>query len=190
MLKTVCVYCSSSEAVDEKYFRIADELGRVIGIKGLELIYGGASIGLMGQVARSARKAGARVEGVIPSYLNENGISFKEADKLTITETMAERKEIMSNRGEGFIALPGGFGTLEEIMEMITLRQLGYHSKPMVFINSCGFYDNLFSFFKRMVNDKFMKREFNSIYRVAETAEEAVNMLMATDPFDMPKKWF
>lgn len=190
MVKTVCVYCSSSDAVSREFVDLAETIGRELAANSIDLIYGGAAIGLMGAVARSAKESGSHVTGVIPEYLNSNGISYEGADELIVTETMAQRKDIMSSRADGFITLPGGFGTLEEIMEMITLRQLGYHDKPLIIVNYNGFYDQLFSFFERIIDDKFMKREFNSIYRVADSAEEAVRMIQEPDPFVLPKKWF
>ena len=145
----ICVFCSSSDAVGEGYRRDAAELGRLIGSAGHSLVWGGGDVGLMGAVARGAKAAGAAVVGVIPSFMNKPGVAYDQADELIVTADMRERKALMEDMAEAFIALPGEFGTLEEITEVITLRTFGVWAKPLVLVNTSGFYDPLRELFER-----------------------------------------
>jgi uncharacterized protein (TIGR00730 family) len=137
LMKTICVFCSSSDGVDEAYHQTATDLGNRIGKLRLDLIYGGASIGLMGAVARGVHDKGGRVVGVIPEFFRKKDetIEYADADELIVTEDMRSRKAIMDRRADAFIVLPGGIGTLEEAMEIMSMKQLGLTDKPLVFIN-------------------------------------------------------
>ncbi len=171
--KSVCVFTSSSDDVAPQYFHAAAALGRRIAERGHTLVYGGGKSGLMGELARSAQRSGGRVVGIIPVEMKDRGWAYESADELIVTEDMRERKTAMETRADMFIALPGGFGTLEEIMEMLTLKQLQYHAKPIVLINTNGFYDRLINLFEHIYEQKFTKEEFRTSYHVAPNVERA-----------------
>ena len=137
-MKSICVFCASSSAIDKVYHQVATDLGQRIGLLGLDLIYGGGGIGLMGDVARGVHDKGGRVVGVIPEFFlnNEQPIEYVEADELIVTKDMRERKAKMDELSDAFIVLPGGIGTLEEAMEILSMRQLKLSCKPLVFISS------------------------------------------------------
>lgn len=189
MGKNICVYCSSSCVVDREYFHIATELGRRIGRRGDTLVYGGGVVGLMGAVARGVHDAGGRVVGVIPEALNRAGIVYPGADELIVTRDMRERKAIMDKRSDAFIALPGGFGTLEEILEIITLKQLGYHNKPIVIMNVGGFYDCLIAQFDLSIEKRFAKEYCRQLYMIAEDVEETLLYIDSYEPLRFEEKW-
>ncbi len=146
-MRNICVYCSSSSAVSREYYQEAYNLGQCLGINNYTLVYGGVSVGLMGEVAHSVYINGGKIISVIPESIKNRGITFDKADYIIYTKNLRERKAIMEYQSEAFIALPGGFGTLEEVMEILTLKQLQAHNKPVIFINTNGFYDNLLGFF-------------------------------------------
>lgn len=141
--KRICVFCGSSGAVAEKYLWLATQVGRELVARGFGVVYGGGRVGLMGAVADAALAAGGEVIGVIPRALVEREVAHASLSELIVVETMHERKAIMAERSDGFLALPGGFGTLEEMLEAITWNQLGIHAKPCVFLNFDGYYDAL-----------------------------------------------
>jgi len=143
----ICVFCSSSNAIDDIYFNDAARLGDLIGTRGHSLINGGANVGLMEAVTIAARKSGARTMGIIPERMQEKNLVSNHAHEVEITADMMERKERMRQMSDAFIALPGGFGTLEEILEVITLKQLDYHRKAIVFVNTGNFFSSLFDQF-------------------------------------------
>jgi uncharacterized protein (TIGR00730 family) len=159
MQKLLCVYCASSTVLDPKYHAAADEVGRGLAANGWGLVYGGGNAGLMGAVARAARATGGRVEGVIPRFMMERELAWRGADELVVVDTMRERKRIMAERASGFLALPGGIGTLEEFSEIMTERHLGLTRKPLVIFNQDGFYDDLLRFFERMERERFKSPE-------------------------------
>jgi cytokinin riboside 5'-monophosphate phosphoribohydrolase len=176
-IKSVCVFCASSESVGEFFKDIAFELGCELGKKGIELIYGGASIGLMGSVARGVHKEKGKVVGVLPKFFKTKDIEYSEADELIVTQDMRERKAVMDQRSDAFIVLPGGIGTLEEAMEILSMRQLRLTDKPLVFINTKGFYDGLFKNFEEMVELKFAKPNILDMYTKASDPKNAMEYL-------------
>lgn len=188
-LKAVCVFCASSNAVAGEFKEVARELGRLLGERGLELIYGGAAIGLMGEVARGVHEKGGRVVGVLPHFFMKKGIRYDEADELVVTRDMRERKGIMDGRADAFIVLPGGVGTLEEAVEIFSLIQLKQTMKPLVFINTCNFYDGLFSLFRHMVEQKFARQETLEMYAVEPGPREALAFIEAFRPPEIHSKW-
>lgn len=133
MRKTICVFCSSSSAIDAVYFNTAQELGKSIGERGWGLVYGGSDVGLMGAVARSVTQHSGPVVGVIPQTIHARGIAYETADEMIVTKDLRDRKAEMERRADAFIAMPGGFGTLEEVVEVLTLKQLQLHLKPIIF---------------------------------------------------------
>jgi cytokinin riboside 5'-monophosphate phosphoribohydrolase len=163
-IQSICVFCASSESVDELFKDTAFELGCELGKRGIDLVYGGASIGLMGCVARGAHQEKGRVIGVLPEFFKTREIEYSEADELIVTQDMRERKAEMDQRSDAFIVLPGGIGTLEEAMEILSMRQLRLTEKPLVFINTQGFYDGLRATFEEMVELKFAKPSILDMY--------------------------
>lgn len=176
-MSSICVYCSSSDAIDESYPPVAEALGWEIGRRGHTLVYGGGAVGLMGVLARAARDAGGEITGVIPSKLQDREGIASEADELIVTETMRKRKGIMYSRAEAFIVLPGGYGTLEEFMEVLTLKQLGYHDRPIAILNANGFFDTLLTFFEELRERKFARESITELAHVVSTPNEALDRL-------------
>jgi uncharacterized protein (TIGR00730 family) len=190
MPKLLCVYCSSSDRLDPKYAAAATLLGREMVTRGWGLVYGGGKTGLMGAVARAVKQAGGRVVGVIPEFMKARELAFDEADELVTVITMRERKLLMETRADAFVALPGGWGTLEEIMEILTLRQLDVVKKPCVFLNQDGFYDPLLQLFDTMLREKFFKPSNLELFRVAATVPEIFAQIDAAAGAKAESKWF
>ncbi len=190
MEKNICVYSSSSDAVAGIYFEAARDLGREIAQQNYSLVYGGGSIGLMGEVARAVHEHGGKVTGVIPEVLTKYDIVYKKADRLIVTGTMRERKALMEEKADAFIGLPGGFGTLEELLEVLTLKQLQYHNKPIVIMDTGNFFQPLVDLFERIYREKFAKSEHRQLYFITTGAKEAVGYIQEYAPPELPKKWF
>ncbi|MBI3118299.1 MAG: TIGR00730 family Rossman fold protein [Candidatus Hydrogenedentes bacterium] len=186
----LCVYASSSDALSPVYKEAAESLGRLMGTGGHTLIYGGGKIGLMGVLARSVHQHGGHVVGVIPEKLRTRELTYEEADELIMTKTMRERKSIMEERADAFVALPGGLGTAEEVMEILVLRQLAYHEKPLVFLNTNGIYDKLFEFFHALTEERFVKPEQRHLFFIAATPEDIFRYLEEYNPEPHVDKWF
>ena len=179
MPKLLCVYCSSSDRLDPKYVAAATAVGTAIAERGWGLVYGGGKTGLMGAVARGAKAGGGRVIGVIPEFMKARELAYDEADEIVTVVTLRERKLLMESRADAFVALPGGFGTLEEMMEILTLRQLNVVRKPCVFFNQDGFYDDLLRLFRRMLDEKFFKESNWNVFSVATTIPEIFERIEA-----------
>ncbi|MGH8905086.1 MAG: TIGR00730 family Rossman fold protein [Egibacteraceae bacterium] len=178
----VCVYAASSEAVSEAHRRVAAELGRAIAMQGWRLVYGGGATGLMGEVARAALAGGGHVTGVIPHLLATDGIVLHSVTELIHTDTMRERKQIMDERSDAFVVLPGGIGTLEELVEIITLKRLGYHSRAIVIVDDAGFWDPLLAMLQRMVTWRFADPSLARLWQVAPDVEATVQALRTYRP--------
>ncbi len=183
-MTSVCVYCASSTQIDEKYFRAAEELGTLIAQKGLRLVTGAGNMGLMCAVEDAALAAGGKVTGIIPSFMIEEGWHHTGLTELIETASMHERKQMMADLSDGAIALPGGCGTFEELLEIITWRQLGLYLGPVIILNIDGYYDNLLAQLGRALEDKFMRDIHAGIWQVATTPEEAVELLFNTPNWD------
>ncbi len=153
---SICVYCGSRPGEKEAYAEAAAAVGTWIGAHGGQLVYGGGRSGLMGTVAEATRQAGGRVVGIIPQALVDKELANRQCDELHIVQTMHERKAMMAERSDAFIALPGGIGTFEELFEVWTWRQLGYHDKPLGLLNVAGYYDGLLAFLNHSVASGFM----------------------------------
>ena len=190
MPKALCVYCASSDRLDPKYYAAAAELGREMVMRGWGLVYGGGKTGMMGAVARAVKQNGGRVVGVIPEFMKARELAYDEADELVTVITMRERKLLMETRADAFVALPGGWGTLEEILEILTLRQLDVVRKPCVFLNQDGFYDPLLALFDRMLADRFFKPSNLALFRVANTVAEIFSQIEAAASATAESKWF
>jgi hypothetical protein len=185
-MASICVYCSSSNAIADTYPPVAETLGRALGERGHTLVYGGGAVGLMGVLAHAAHEAGGTVTGVIPSKLQDReGIAY-DADELIVTDTMRERKGIMFRRADAFVVLPGGYGTLEEFMEVLTLKQLGYHNRPIALLNVDGFFDTLLDFFGELRDGRFAREAITDLVHVVPTAEAALDRLEVVAAQDGP----
>lgn len=179
-IKNVCVYSASSTKIAQVYFDAAEELGRLLAEKGINLINGAGSIGLMAAAADAALQAGGTVTGVIPRFMVEQGWQHNGLTQLIVTETMHERKRTMASLSDAVIALPGGCGTLEELLEIITWKQLGIYLNPIVILNVNGYYDPLLAMLERAVEGHFMRKEHSTIWKVTSTPEDAVGLLYTT----------
>ncbi len=189
MSKTLCVYCASSDRLDPKYGMAATVLGQEMAKRGWQLVYGGGKVGLMGAVAKAVKTSGGRVVGVIPEFMKAKELAYAEADEMHTVVTMRERKLLMETKADAFVALPGGWGTLEEIMEILTLRQLDVLRKPVVIFNQDGFYDELLRFFERMIGEKFNKPSNLQLFTVAKTVDEIFTQL-ESGAVTAETKWF
>lgn len=158
-MQKLCVFCGSGYGADPNYAIAAKGLAAVLVKENIGLVYGGAKVGIMGEIARAVHEAGGNVIGVIPRGLADREVAFEELTDLRIVNTMHERKALMAELSDGFIALPGGLGTLEEVIEIITWAQLGLHSKPCGLLNVNGYYDKLLQFLDHTVNQKFVEPE-------------------------------
>lgn len=186
---SVCVYCGSRPGERAEYAEAAREVGRAIGERGWQLVYGGGRAGLMGIVADAALAAGAPVVGVIPQSLMDREVGHQSLTELHVVETMHERKLMMAERSDAFIALPGGIGTFEEIFEVWSWRQLGYHDKPLGLLNTAGYYDALLDFMAQTVMQGFVAKPQHALLQVATDPIELLDgigaaMPLATAPDD------
>lgn len=179
-IQNVCVYSASSTKIASAYFEAATQLGRLLAVKGINLINGAGSIGLMAAASDAALAAGGTVTGVIPRFMVEQGWHHTGLTRLIETDTMHERKQLMAEMSDGVIALPGGCGTLEELMEIITWKQLGLYLKPIIILNIDGFYNPLLEMLHRAIDEHFMRPEHGGIWQVATSAREAVELLYTT----------
>ena len=176
-IAVVTVYCSSSRHVAPVYFDAARELGTAIAHSGWQLVYGGNCVGCMGALADAARAAGGKVIGITPQLLVDQGIADDNCDELVVTSGMRDRKALLEERGDAFVALPGGLGTLEEVFEILVGRVLGYHQKPIVILNVGGFYDPLLDMIENGIGQRFIKAKVRDAYFVAWKVTEAIESL-------------
>ena len=183
-IKNVCVYSASSTKIAPVYFAAAEELGRLLAMRGINLINGAGSIGLMAATSNAALSAGGTVTGVIPRFMVEQNWHHSGLTRLVETETMHERKQLMAEMSDGVIALPGGCGTMEELLEIITWKQLGLYLKPIVILNINGFYDPLLEMLQRAIDGHFMRPEHGTIWQVATSPQEAIDLLYTTPWWD------
>ena len=184
----ICVFCASSDHVDTVYTGVARELGIEMASRGMTLVYGGGNNGLMGVLSKELHDRGGTVIGVIPELLKGLGYAYAGADEMVVTDGMRERKAVMEERADGFICLPGGFGTLEEILEIITLRQLGFHNKPVVIINRDGFFDGLLSQFERAFGDRFVHEKHRALYHITDDVADALDQISRNPGETAPRK--
>ena len=178
----ICVFASSSNNLEEIFYKDASELGRLMGLSGMNIVYGGSRLGMMYACASKVKENGGKIIGVMPQRLYDLGCGNPEdCDKFILTSGMRERKAKMDEVSDGVIALAGGFGTLEEISEMIVQKQLGYNNKPIIMLNTNSYYDNLIKFFDTIIDSKFAKNETKNLYYIAQTPSDAVNYLKEYD---------
>lgn len=176
-IKNICVYSSSSNNLDTAYYEVARELGVLMGREGFNLVYGGGTLGTMFANAKAVKEFGGKVIGVLPEKLHKIGVGNFDCDELIVTKCMRTRKERLDQIADAAIALAGGFGTLEEVSEMIVQKQLGYNSKAVVFLNTNGFYDNLLRFFDDIIEQNFANMSAENFYYVAQTPKDAIDYL-------------
>ena len=176
-IKNVCVYSASSTKIAPVYFAVAEELGQLLALRGINLINGAGSIGLMAATSNACLEAGGTVTGVIPHFMVEENWHHKGLTQLIETETMHERKQTMAELSDGIIALPGGCGTMEELLEIITWKQLGIYLNPIVILNIDGFYNPLLEMLQRAIDGNFMRPEHQNIWQVATSAQQAIELL-------------
>lgn len=176
-INSVCVYSASSTKIDPVYFDAAHDLGTLLGRQHIRLINGASNMGLMSAVSDAVLAAGGEVTGVIPRFMVEQKWYHTELTKLVEVENMHERKKLMADLSDAVIALPGGCGTLEELLEIITWKQLGLYLNPIVILNIKGYFDPLLAMLQRAVEENFMRAQHGAIWHVAETAQEAVELV-------------
>jgi len=191
LIKNICVYSSSSNELDVQYYEAARELGVLMGREGFNLVYGGGSLGTMWENARAVKEFGGKVIGVIPEKLHKLGVGNYDCDELIVTKCMRSRKEKLDKIADAAIALAGGFGTLEELSEMVVQKQLGYNNKAIVILNTNGFYNNLLKFFEDIIGQQFANVESRTFYYIAQTPQDAINYLKNYQPaaIDINKKF-
>jgi uncharacterized protein (TIGR00730 family) len=189
-VKSVCVFCGSNLGSRPEYERAVRELATALVEVGIVIVYGGARVGAMGLLADTALEAGGRVIGVIPEFLVDAEIAHTELTRLHVVASMHERKAMMAELSDGFVALPGGLGTLEEVAEMLTWSQLGLHTKPVGFLNVAGYYDLLLEFLDHGVTEGFLRAENRQLILSATGATELLGLLRTwTPPVVAVRKW-
>lgn len=170
-MKKICVYCGSSPGARPEYILAAKKLGQILASQNITLVYGGASVGIMGQVAKATLEAGGDVIGVITKKLVDMEVALKELSQLYVVDTMHERKMRMADISDGFIAMPGGLGTIEEFFEILTWAQLGMHQKPCGLLNVCQYFDKLGEFLDNAVSEQFIEAEHRNMVLIDENPE-------------------
>src|SRR5687768_11815580 len=190
VVRAVTVFCSSSSAVPRAYVVAAAELGRAIAANNWTLVYGGNNVGTMGALSDACRDAGGRVVGVTPQLFIDKGVDDKRCHELVVTECMRTRKAAMEQRGDAFVTLPGGLGTLEEIFEIIVGKQLGYHDKPIVLLNVNNFFAPLLAMIEQGIEQRFIKSRARDLYFVAADVDAAVAHIRSYTPPARDDKWF
>jgi uncharacterized protein (TIGR00730 family) len=179
VIRNICVYCGSGKGRNPKYMRAAQSLGKSMAQAGIGLVYGGGGLGLMGQTARSVLEHGGHVTGIIPSFLSAKEQMLKDVDELIVTKDMHERKRLMFERSDAFVALPGGIGTLEELIEQLTWSQLGRHTKPIVLANIDNFWDPLLGLLGHMRDEAFIRPGLEVRFLVVDQARRIVPAIVA-----------
>ena len=177
---TICLYGASSDAIAPEYIRVTETLGEMLADVGHTMVYGAGGAGLMGAAARGMKRRGGRIIGVVPSFLQVDGILYDGCDEMIYTDTMRERKQIMEEKAQAFIVAPGGIGTYEEFFEIYTLKQLGRHQKPIVIFNPRGYYDQMLAMLRHTVDEGFMRDKSLELYTVAATPAQVLEQLGAT----------
>jgi uncharacterized protein (TIGR00730 family) len=186
-MRRVCVFCGSAAGARPDYAREAEALGRAIAARGMGLVFGGGAVGLMGIVARAAQAAGAPVTGIIPHGLVAREAGARDLADLRIVDSMHERKALMAELSDGFVVLPGGFGTLEEAIEALTWLQLGIHRKGVVFVNTLGFWSRQMAMLDHMVAEGLLRADMRPMAMLAPDAEAALDALAAFVPPEVPR---
>ncbi|MEM9011773.1 MAG: TIGR00730 family Rossman fold protein [Pseudomonadota bacterium] len=180
-MKSICVFCGSRDGALAAYGADADALGRELAEQGFRLVYGAGDIGLMGRVARAAQAAGGQTFGVIPAHLLEKEVGKRDLTAFIVTETMHERKKVMFSNSDAVVALPGGPGTLDELFEVLTWRQLGLHARPIILLNTGGYWDPLIALIDHVVDQGFAAESFRAFLQVETTVAGVMTALAAVE---------
>ncbi|MEM7618262.1 MAG: TIGR00730 family Rossman fold protein [Pseudomonadota bacterium] len=190
-INNVCVYCGSSSRVDDSFKEAATSLGKLIASEGWGVVYGGGRVGLMGLVADSALEAGAKVVGIIPEHIQEREVEHTDLTELHVVDTMHVRKQMMVDRSEAFVILPGGIGTMDEFFELVTWKQLGLHDKPIVVVDFNGYWSKLIELVTNIAAEGFMREEDLKLFEVVERIEDVPQTLKNApmEKFDPTTKW-
>lgn len=189
--KSVCVYCGASNRVPDIYKEVATQFGREIALSGRRLVYGGGKVGLMGLAADAAMKAGGEVIGIIPAHIRDKEIQHEGLTELHVVDSMHIRKQMMVDRADAFVVLPGGIGTLDELCEVLTWKQLGIHDMPIILLNVNGYWDSFIAMITYIIDQGFMRPEHRDMFKVVNSVEQVVPEL-CTGPrqhFDPSTKW-
>lgn len=177
MIKNICVFCSSSDYLEQIYYDHARQLGRLLGQNGYNIVYGGSTLGMMWACASEVKKYGGKILGVMPKKLADMGCKTDNCDEFFLSDGMRDRKAKMDELSDATIVMAGGFGTLEEFAEMFVQKQLGYNKKALVILNTNGYYDKLLEFFDSVVNEKFANAFAREMIYVAKTPDEVINYI-------------
>lgn len=188
-IKSICLFCGSSKGNNSKYLDSAYKTGKILAEKGIEMIYGGGNVGLMGMAAKAALENGGKVTGVITEKLMDMEVGHTGLTEMKVTASMHERKSLMNKLSDGFLVLPGGIGTIEETFEMFTWYQIGDISKPIGILNVSGFYSGLIDFLKHVVSEEFLRREHLEYLLVDKDPERLIEKVLKADVKHMTK-WF
>lgn len=183
-IESVCVYCGSSQQADEIYYQAAHELGALLSSEKIELIYGGGNVGVMGAISTAVLEHKGKVTGVIPRFMVDQGWVHQDVEHMIVVESMHERKAKMAALSKGVIAMPGGCGTLEELLEIITWKQLGLYLHPIIILNTNNYFDFLLKQLQEGVNHHFMRPMHLDMWHVASTPKEAIELLRTTPQWD------
>jgi hypothetical protein len=178
---TICVFASSSSRIDNGYATAATSLGILLAQAKMDVVYGGGGIGLMGKLADAVIENGGRITGVIPSFMKDEGWDHSAVSKMIVTSDMGERKKQMFAMADAIVALPGGVGTLEELTEALTLKQLGLYKGPIIILNTLNFYKSFIDFLDHMISGHFLRYEHKGMWEIANTTEEVMAFLMKKD---------
>ena len=178
---TICVFASSSSRIDNGYATAATSLGILLAQAKMDVVYGGGGIGLMGKLADAVIENGGRITGVIPSFMKDEGWDHSTVSKMIVTSDMGERKKQMFAMADAIVALPGGVGTLEELTEALTLKQLGLYKGPIIILNTLNFYKSFIDFLEHMISGHFLRYEHKGMWEIANTTEEVMAFLMKKD---------
>jgi len=189
-MQTICVYCASSTQIKPSYFDATSSLAQILAKANISVVYGGGSNGLMGQLADSVLAEGGKITGVIPRFMCEVEWNHTNLTELILVETMHERKEKMATMADAVVALPGGCGTLEELLEVITWKRLGIFTKPIVIVNLEGYFDALITMLDRAVDEHFMRDEHREMWKVVETPEEVLSAIQNSTVWDSNARSF
>ncbi|UYP44314.1 hypothetical protein NEF87_000599 [Candidatus Lokiarchaeum ossiferum] len=190
MEKWIAVYCSSSDALSQFYYSLSQDIGIKMVENDYNLVYGGGKVGMMAKVAQTVKNHGGKVIGVIPKSIHENVPAFDELDQLFVTDDMHSRKAKMESLADAFLILPGGFGTLEELLEVITLKQLNYHSKPIIIFNLDNFYGPMLAQFQSIMEKNFAKPSYRELFHIVSSVSEIFTYLEDYSPPKQVSKWF
>ncbi|MEG0949242.1 MAG: TIGR00730 family Rossman fold protein [Bacteroidales bacterium] len=189
-INSVCVYCASSSKINSGYFEAARKLGKLLAENDIECICGAGRKGLMGTLTEEVLASGGSVKGIIPRFMYEEGWYHPQISDLVLTESMHERKTLMAESSDAVIAMPGGCGTMEELLEIITWKQLGLYFNPIIILNTNGYYDPLIQMLSQAIEETFMRPEHGNMWLVAQTPEEAIELLeTANDWIENPRKF-